>query len=374
MTLQKQSGSSRSTGLENFLSTIRLLESGSYEGVYAARGKKVRGERPVGAYGILESNWGSWAMRAGIAGANWRDPRAQDRVAAHRGQEYFDVFGSWDLAAVAWIGGTESARKVIQRGYDGPDSIDNQEIRDYLSAFQANTRSAPDFGVVSRSSSQSPQSQVKQQAQGGWVMPVAGDNEWSRGSWMPNTLTHRGRTHAATDVYAERGTPIVSPVGGKVISVKESEIGGFTARVQGDDGIIYYFAHMNEAAVVGAGQKILAGAHIGFVGNSGSASSTSPHLHFSMKKPNGDVINPSGYLGGAAASQPFKATAMAYGEGPSRQQSATGQMNNMLDTLSNQIAGGERKPSIEVGENIGEEDGSEVPSTGGEKTTTEVTI
>lgn len=368
----RQPGRRTATGIEQFLSTIRLLESGSYAGNYLQVGKRVNGAQPQGAYGILDTNWLGWAQRAGIPGADWRDPRAQDRVAAARAQEYVEAYGSFDMAAIAWIGGTESARKIIQRGFHGPEDIQNDEIRQYFQDYQKESQEAPDFDVARRAAPVQAKRQTQGQAQGGWVMPVAGDNEWSKGSWMPNTLTHRGRTHAATDVYAARGTPIVAPVAGKVIGVKKSDIGGFTARIQGDDGIIYYFAHMDQAAVVKAGQRVLAGAHLGFVGNSGSASSTSTHLHFSMKKANGDVINPGTFLSGAGEPNGAYPTAQAYGEGASAFTSGTAQMNGMLDQLSNRIAGGKRKPSADVGEGVGE-GVSSTPTTGGEKTTTEVT-
>jgi len=355
----------RSGGMESFLATIRLLESGSYEGNYQYQGQRTSGRRPRGAYGILDSNWEAWAQRAGIAGADHRDPRAQDRVAAHRAAEYVDAYGSYDVAALAWIGGTESARKVMQRGYEGPQSIQNEEIRKYVTNYQEFSQNAPDFGVSQRVPA--PVSK-KAQGQGGWVMPVAGETEYSQGSWMPNTLTHRGRTHAATDIYASHGTPIVAPVSGKIISTKESNIGGFTARIQGDDGIIYYFAHMSEAAVVGAGQQVRAGAHIGFVGNSGSARNTSAHLHFSMKKANGEVINPYTYLEGSGNPQGVYPTGQAYNNVQGEMGAST-QMNSMLDQLSNKIAGGQRNPDVLLGE-----DGpAETPTTGGPKTTTEVT-
>jgi len=172
--------------LESFLATIRLLESGSYEGDYNYVGNRVGGSQPRGAYGILDRNWDGWATRAGVAGANHRDPRAQDRVAAHRAGEYLDAYGSWDLAALAWIGGTESARKVIQRGYTGTTDIQSEEIRRYVENFQKFSQDSPNFGIAERVPARLPQ---ERQAQGGWVMPVAGETEYSRGSWMPNTLT-----------------------------------------------------------------------------------------------------------------------------------------------------------------------------------------
>ena len=316
--------------LEQLLSTLRLLESGSYEGNYAYVGKREGGLQPRGAYGIPKEHWPAWAQRAGIPGADWRDPYAQDRVAAHRADEYLDAFGNYELAAAAWIGGTNSAYKLIQGGYEGPSSIRNTRIREYVENARKSFDAAPDFGKVRRALPQYARKQNQRvSAQGGWVMPVAGPNEFTRGSWMPNSITHRGRTHAATDIYAEEGTPIVAPVNGKVISTKTSKIGGHTARVLGDDGIVYYFAHMAEAAVVGAGQRLLAGNHIGYVGRSGSAQNTKPHLHFSMKK-GGQAINPHGYLSGAGSSAKFAPNAQAFGSAGASP-NMPGQLNDMLN-------------------------------------------
>ena len=131
-----------------------------------------------------------------------------------------------------------------------------------------------------------------------FVFPVIGKTEWSGGSWMPSTQTHRGRTHAAVDIYASRGQTIVSPVSGTVRSVGSTNIGGNWIQIQGSDGKIYYFAHMDSATTLKKGQSVRGGQAIGAVGNSGSASRTSPHLHFSIKSSNGSAINPVPLLRG----------------------------------------------------------------------------
>ena len=128
-----------------------------------------------------------------------------------------------------------------------------------------------------------------------WMFPVIGANKWSPGSWMPNTQTHRGRTHAAIDIYADRGASIISPVSGHVRLAGEGNIGGNWVQILGDDGVVYYFAHMMSPTELSKGQKVNAGTVIGYVGNTGSASRTSPHVHFSMKR-DGKAINPTSYL------------------------------------------------------------------------------
>lgn len=130
-----------------------------------------------------------------------------------------------------------------------------------------------------------------------FVFPVVGANEWSGGSYMP--LSHRGRSHYAIDIYADQGSIIVAPIGGRISMVGLSTIGGHTVTIQGDDGNSYYFAHMAESASVKAGDTIKGGAMIGYVGNSGSASSTSYHLHFSVKDDRGNVVNPIDMLNNA---------------------------------------------------------------------------
>ena len=130
-----------------------------------------------------------------------------------------------------------------------------------------------------------------------WVNPVAGPNEWNAGSWMPNTKTHRGRNHAAIDIYANTGTPIVAPVSGTVIASSSGKIGGNYVRIRGDDGVIYYFAHMAQRSHLQKGQRISRADIVGRVGNTGSARSTSPHLHFSMRSATTKApINPVSYL------------------------------------------------------------------------------
>lgn len=128
-----------------------------------------------------------------------------------------------------------------------------------------------------------------------WYFPVAGPTEYSNGSWMPNTLSHRGRKHAAIDIYAERGSTIIAPVAGVVTRANFSDISGYAVTLKGDDGITYFFAHMDAQAIVAKGQRIGIGQAFGAVGNSGSAKTTKPHVHFSMSK-GGKKINPFQYL------------------------------------------------------------------------------
>lgn len=134
-----------------------------------------------------------------------------------------------------------------------------------------------------------------------FMFPVVGKSEWNRGSWMPNTRRawQQGRTHSAIDIYAERGQKIISPVGGTVKNFGSGNIAGNWIQIQGSDGNVYFFGHMDQPVTgLEKGQKVSGGTAIGLVGNTGSASGTSTHVHFSVTR-DGKKVNPATYLGSA---------------------------------------------------------------------------
>jgi hypothetical protein len=169
-------------------------------------------------------------------------------------------------------------------------------------------------------------------------MPVAGANEYSNSFLVPRN--NKSGIHGAIDVYAKKGTPVVAPVGGKVLSVRYSDIGGYTARILGDDGLTYYFAHLDGSAVVKAGSKVTAGTHIGFVGDSGNAKGTKPHLHFSIHKGN-QLVNPYSYLQGSKNAGNYYAPDSMQAQVEDR--SAKDKYTALLEMISNRAAGTERK-------------------------------
>ena len=107
-------GLERNQQIDSFMAAIRMQESGTYEGNYIAQGMMQDGDRAIGAYGIMSQNWQAYAASAGIAGANWRDPAAQDIVARAKMQADFKRYGSWSLVAVAWYAGNVAADRVVE--------------------------------------------------------------------------------------------------------------------------------------------------------------------------------------------------------------------------------------------------------------------
>jgi peptidoglycan LD-endopeptidase LytH len=91
-----------------------------------------------------------------------------------------------------------------------------------------------------------------------------------------------GRKHEGVDIFASTGTPIYSATDGIVIRVGWNRLGGNTVMIWGAGDRRYYYAHLSRYANIKEQQIITRGTLIGFVGNSGNASSTPPHLHFGI--------------------------------------------------------------------------------------------
>ena len=129
---------------------------------------------------------------------------------------------------------------------------------------------------------------------GGSVFPVLGDvsftNDW--GAPRPVTGTHKGN-----DLFAETGTPLVAVADGTLFQVGVNTLGGNRLWLRDNSGTEYYYAHLSAFAPGSVnGAQVRAGEVIGFMGNSGQAITTPPHLHFQVHPGGGDAINPYPYL------------------------------------------------------------------------------
>ncbi len=100
-----------------------------------------------------------------------------------------------------------------------------------------------------------------------------------------------GRKHEGQDIFAERGTPIRPVVAGYVTRVANRGLGGKQVYVTGAGGRQYYYAHLDDFADISYGDKVTTDTILGFVGNTGNAISTPPHLHFGVYTSSG-AINP----------------------------------------------------------------------------------
>ena len=114
--------------------------------------------------------------------------------------------------------------------------------------------------------------------------PVAGArfmNDWG----FPRS---GGRFHEGNDLFAPRGTPAVATVAGTVVQTV-GVLGGNQVKLFGDDGVSYYYTHLDRFGVKG---RVSAGAVIGYVGTSGNAAGGPPHVHFEVHPGGGAAANP----------------------------------------------------------------------------------
>lgn len=101
----------------------------------------------------------------------------------------------------------------------------------------------------------------------------------------------QGRTHEGIDIFADRGTPIQSTTQGIVSKVGNNNLGGRVVVVVGPGGAGHYYAHLEDYADIAPNDWVEAGDVIGYVGDSGNAKGTPPHLHYGIYI-NGSAVNP----------------------------------------------------------------------------------
>lgn len=91
------------------------------------------------------------------------------------------------------------------------------------------------------------------------------------------------RTHDGIDIFAARGTPVQSTTRGVVLSVRESGMGGKQVWVIGPARERHYYAHLDAWAEGLKERDVLAqGQLLGYVGDTGNARETPPHLHYGV--------------------------------------------------------------------------------------------
>ena len=104
------------------------------------------------------------------------------------------------------------------------------------------------------------------------------------------------RSHDGVDIFAPKGTPVLAISAGRVSRVQVTNLGGKVVWVR--DPIRnsnLYYAHLDSQAV-SRGQEVELGDTLGFVGNTGNARTTPPHLHFGIYRRGEGPVNPDPFL------------------------------------------------------------------------------
>lgn len=92
-----------------------------------------------------------------------------------------------------------------------------------------------------------------------------------------------GRLHDGQDIFAPRGTPVRSATAGFVYRIDDLSLGGLSVTIIGDGYERYFYTHFDAVPDdLREGQSVTTETVIGFVGTSGNAAGTPPHLHLGV--------------------------------------------------------------------------------------------
>lgn len=118
-----------------------------------------------------------------------------------------------------------------------------------------------------------------------------------------------GRSHIGVDIMGPKMTRLVAAADGRVSWLRHDTVRGNNLNITDDDGWTYYYIHINNdtpgtddgandwefafAEGVAPGARVRAGQVVAYLGDSGNAEETAPHLHFEISDPSGTPINPT---------------------------------------------------------------------------------
>lgn len=103
--------------------------------------------------------------------------------------------------------------------------------------------------------------------------------------------------HQGNDIFADFGTPVVAVADGTIENVGSLPISGNRLWVYADGGDQFFYAHIASFAPAAVnGRHVEKGTVLGYVGNTGDAEPTPPHLHFEIHPNGGDAVDPNPFL------------------------------------------------------------------------------
>lgn len=137
------------------------------------------------------------------------------------------------------------------------------------------------------------------------TFPVVGSVSFSSDFGAPRA----GHRHQGNDIIGRKGLPLVAAADGQVRWVISPETGtGLGFAIVDADGYEYWYLHVNNdtpgtddgtsrgivayAPDLYGGNPVVAGQLLGWMGDSGNAESTVPHLHFEIHTPGGPASDP----------------------------------------------------------------------------------
>jgi len=138
--------------------------------------------------------------------------------------------------------------------------------------------------------------QLKMYTQPTYGFPVSSAGNKNVQSFWAASRDGGKRSHEGIDIFAPKGTPLLASTDGRIASTGNRGLGGKQVWLRdGLFGKTLYYAHLDSINVK-EGQRVKLGDTIGFVGNTGNAVTTEPHLHFGIYKGKTGPVNPYPYV------------------------------------------------------------------------------
>jgi hypothetical protein len=143
----------------------------------------------------------------------------------------------------------------------------------------------------------------------GWTPPVPPGDVAGIGHRFGQEMNQGEPVHSGVDLQAPEGTDTIAPVDGMVESIEDDPEGlGLVVMIRGNDGTLHKLGHLKSTelyrgAQVAKGQNLAT--QVGSTGNT-----TGSHLHWAVRDPQGQPVDPTGALGSMASLPPVPGTQM----------------------------------------------------------------
>ena len=125
--------------------------------------------------------------------------------------------------------------------------------------------------------------------------PIAAQASWTN-DWHARRCEPTPHLHEGIDIFAADGAPVVATAEGRITHKGSGAIAGMGLEITDERGIQYFYAHLSGfAAGLSVGQRVHTGQVLGFVGTTGNARGTSPHLHLEIQ-PDGVPVPPKPFV------------------------------------------------------------------------------
>ncbi len=137
--------------------------------------------------------------------------------------------------------------------------------------------------------------------------PVSGKDSRAVQSFFGAPRDGGSRSHRGIDIFAPKGTPVLAVADGMVSRRTSSGRGGKMVWLSSPKKRFnLYYAHL-DSQTVAPGQRVQVGDTLGFVGNTGNARTTPPHLHFSIYRFGSGAVDPFPFVHALPETEPLLA-------------------------------------------------------------------